>query len=386
MTRKRLLGVVLFGALAVVVTACSAIVPPGRGHADLDRDPRPVGTPAPDDAGPDLLLPPSHGGARVVDPGWDALPLESGGVYLAPVVEDDRVIFTAVSEEGTVLWTAERPMLCSAFIVTASDDGPLAILMDISAGELTMSETTISAYDLNTGAKRWGPVDVPGPHVGPGLVFAAPPPESMGDGGPRRAIDPATGNTIADESEDTDSTILGESDGVVLLVDERSLVARTAEGPELWSLSSGDLGQPLDGLRTISVVQNAQDLVLLGDRAAGATLVSLTEGVIEGRGVRGGEVDLSAGIRILLGGDLQAADAAGRTLWSRSVPADATLLSAGDGSVYLSSTDRIDVFDTTSGELRSSIPSDTLVPQKISAVGAGVIDSDERPLLVAAAR
>src|SRR5690606_3207475 len=189
-----------------------------------------------------------------------------------------------------------------------------------------------------------------------------------------------------DESEDTDSTILGESDGVVLLVDERSLVARTAEGPELWSLSSGDLGQPLDGLRKISVVQNAQDLVLLGDRATGATLVSLTEGVIEGPGVRGGEVDLSAGIRILLGGDLQAADAAGRTLWSRPVPADATLLSAGDGSVYLSSTDRIDVFDTTSGELRSSIPSDTLVPQKISAVGAGIIDSDERPLLVAAAR
>lgn len=93
-----------------------------------------------------------------------------------------------MSAEGTVLWTEERPLLCSAFVVTTSDDGPLAILMDITAGDTTMSETTVSAYDLRTGAERWGPVDVPGPHVGPGLVFAAPPPEARGSNGPRIAL------------------------------------------------------------------------------------------------------------------------------------------------------------------------------------------------------
>lgn len=386
MKRLRLLGTVSLGAIALVATACTAMTPTGTPHSDLDRTPHPVGTSAPDYSGSELLLPQPFDDARIFDPGWDVPPLESHGVYLAPVVDDDRVTFTAVSDGGTVLWTAERPMLCSAFVVTASKDGPLAILMDITAGEHKMSETTISAYDLRTGAKRWGPVDAPGPHLGPGLVFAAPPPESMGDSGPRMAIDPATGATLADESKETGLMILGERDGIVLLADDTSLVARTAEEPELWRRPLEDFHQSIDDLRTAPGLRTDRGLALLGDPTTGATLVSLTEGTVVAQGVHDIALDRSTDIRIVLDDELHAVDAAGYSLWSRVTAADVALLSAGDGSVYLRSAGRIDVFDTASGEATSSLPSDTLVPQKISEVGAGIIGSYERPLLVAAAR
>lgn len=189
MTDKRRFALtVAIGVLAVAITACAPASAPDTGSVHLDRTSRSVGTPAPDYGDAELSLPPSFADARVLDPGWRVPPQETDGIYLAPRAEEDRVVVTAVSAEGTVLWTEERPLLCSAFVVTTSDDGPLAILMDITAGDTTMSETTVSAYDLRTGAERWGPVDVPGPHVGPGLVFAAPPPEARGSNGPRIAL------------------------------------------------------------------------------------------------------------------------------------------------------------------------------------------------------
>lgn len=383
MKRLRLLGAISLGAITLVATACTAMTPTGTHHSELDRTPRPVGTSAPEYAGPDLILPQPFDDARVFDPGWDVPPLESHGVYLAPVVEEDRVTFTAVSEEGTVLWTAERPMLCSAFVVAASEEGPVAILMDVTAGEFTMSDTTVSAYNLRTGTKRWGPVDVPGPHLGPGLVFAAPPPESLGDSGPRLAIDPATGTTLADESSETGLMILGESDGIVLLADDTHLVARTAEKPALWRLPLAELDESSDELRTGSGVQSDGSLTLLGDRTTGATLVDLNEGTITAHGVHGAALDHSTGIRILLlDNELRAVNAAGHTLWSRAIPADATLLSAGDAAVYLRSAGSIEIFDTTSGDTTLSLPSDAEVPKQITESGAGIIGPYGRSLLV----
>src|SRR5699024_11035203 len=79
-------------------------------------------------------------------------------------------------------------------------------------------QTTASAYDLATGERLWGPVDVPGTVQGPGLVFGESAPAStMGDTGARLALDPATGEVAADEATDTDVTIVGEYDGTVLL-------------------------------------------------------------------------------------------------------------------------------------------------------------------------
>jgi hypothetical protein len=387
MTPQRLLWTISLGILAVGVIACTTALPLHKDPADLERAPRQVGTPAPSYAGPKPFLPPSFDDARIFDPGWDVPPLESHGVYLAPLVKEDRVIFTAVSEEGVVLWTAERPMLCSAFVVTASEVGPLAVLMDITAGDFTMSKTTVSAYDLRTGAKRWGPVDVPGPHLGPGLTFAASPPATIGEIGPRLAIDPATGNTLADESREAGLIVLGESDGIVLLADDANLVARTAEEPALWSLPLADLDQSSDELRTRPSVQSERGLMLVGDRATGATLVNLIEGTITAHGVRGAELDRSTGTRsLLLDDELRTVDAAGQSLWSRTIPAHATLISAGNGAVYLRSAGGIEIFDTTSGGATLLLPGDAEAPKQITESGAGIVGPYQRSLLVIPAR
>ena len=382
MMRQRFFGAVPLVLLAIAMSACAPPLSHGIDHSDLDRTPRPVGTPAPDNAGADLLLPPSLHDARVFDPGWDTRPQQSQGIYLAPRVEEDRVVFTAVSEDGTVLWTAERPMLCSAFVVTAGDDGALAILMDITPGDSTLSETTVSAYDLRTGVKRWGPVDVPGPHLGPGLVFAAPPPEAMGGSGPRLVIDPATGEPLANESSEPGTIVLGEQDGTVLLADDTQHIARTAEKAELWRLPLVDLEYSPDDLRTASDIDTHPGVVLLGGPTTGAALVDLTGGTLLGTGVRGIALDRSTNIRVVLDDKLHALDTNGLTLWSRDVPADATLLSAGDGVVYIRSTGQIDVLDSASGNVSSVLPSDAEVPRYITETGAGIVDPYEKPLLV----
>jgi hypothetical protein len=371
------------GVLAFAITACAPTVAPDAASASLDRTPHPVGTAAPyygDDV--ELSLPPGFDDVRVLDPGWDVPPQESHGIYLAPRVEDNRVVFTAVSADGIELWTAERPMLCSAFVVTTDDDGPLAILMDITAGDTTVSETTVSAFDLRTGAERWGPVDVPGPHIGPGLVFAAPPPEAMGTSGPRLVIDAATGDTLADESQEDGLSILAERDGIALLAVDARIVARTASERELWAFPRSAFNQPGDIPPSVTDTSIGGGLALLsGDAAGGGALVKLVTGAVIAHNVRGAAIDRSTGIRIIRDDGLRAVDPADNILWSREVPADATLLSAGGGIVYVRTAGGLDTFSTASGDALSSLPSDAAIPQHIDETGAGIISSYDQPLL-----
>lgn len=88
-----------------------------------------------------------------------------------------------------------------------------------------MAATTATALDLTTGEQIWGPVDVPGPYQGPGLVFAAPPEGFMGQTGPRVALDPTTGQVAAAESD---------------ILDAAGLHAYDADNQSLWSLSVHD--------------------------------------------------------------------------------------------------------------------------------------------------
>lgn len=379
--RRRLSTVAAISVLAVAVTACSPTME-FAPHSTLDRTPHTIGTPAPEGQDDDVKLPPLFDGQRLVDPGWAVPPQQMEGIYLAPRADDYRLVFTAVSEEGVVLWTAERPMLCSAFVVTTGTDGPLAILMDTTSGQSTVSDTTISAYHLDTGAKSWGPVEVPGPHLGPGLVFAAPPPESMGESGPRMAIDPTTGRTLASESEEEGVSILGENNGVVLLTEDAHLIARTAEESELWRLSSDEIGLPADGSVSTTGFEYVEDLVLIGDSASGAVLVNQATGAVAAHNAQDVVLDRSTGTSIVLGDELSALDSAGQKLWSHRVPAGSALLSAGSGVVYLSSVDGIHILDATSGESLMLLPSSSEVPREITEMGAGIIGSYEDPLLV----
>lgn len=383
MTPRRLSTIAAISVLAVAATACSPITGFAL-NSNFDRTPHTIGTPAPEGQDDDVALPPLFDGHRVVDPGWAVPPQEADGIFLAPRADEYRLVFTAVSEDGIVLWTAERPMLCSAFVVTTGADGPLAVLMDTTSGQSSVSETTISAYHLDTGIKSWGPVEVPGPHVGPGLVFAAPPPESMGESGPRMAIDPATGRTLASEFDEEGASILGENNGVVLLMEEDHLIARSTEEPEKWRLSTYEIGLPTDGSVSTTGFESDQDLLLVGDPATGAVLVNQATGVIVAHNAQDVVVDRATETSIVLSDELSAMDSAGQSLWSHQVQAGSALLSAGDGAVYLRSVDGVHILDAISGESLMLLPSSTEVPRAITEAGAGIIGSYENPLLVTA--
>src|SRR5690606_134129 len=112
-------------------------------------------------------------GMVAVDPGWDTLPQHADGVFLAPSEDEDgqALTFTAVDEEGTILWTAQRPLSSSDFTLTTDADGrALAVLTDVATTDDALAGTPATAYDLHTGEEVWGPVTVPGPHYGPGVV------------------------------------------------------------------------------------------------------------------------------------------------------------------------------------------------------------------------
>src|SRR5699024_5761304 len=96
-------------------------------------------------------------------------------------------------------------------------------------------------YDLHTGDHVWGPVEVPGPHQGPGTVFAAPTEGPMGETGSRMVLNPATGEVLADESTDESLQVVGEYRGTGPLADGTDLRAYhdSAESAQ-WSLPLQD--------------------------------------------------------------------------------------------------------------------------------------------------
>lgn len=180
--------VALLTTTVMMLSAC------GFGEPEPERDPYAFEDPLPQVDVSQMRLPTSLEGLEVLDPDWATEPKYADGVYLAAGEREGLLEFTAVSVHGEVLWAAQRPASCTGFAVTTDDQGrALAVLTDTETTSDALAGTTATAYDLNSGEHVWGPVEVPGPHHGPGLVFAAPPPEYMGEGGPRVALSPSTG-------------------------------------------------------------------------------------------------------------------------------------------------------------------------------------------------
>lgn len=223
MTRRFLAAATL---MALVLAACSSPAP------ELDRQPHTVNAPLPAVDTSGMRLPTQFEGQPLVDPGWTTTPQHAAGLHLGAGARDGHVEISAVDAQGTVLWAAQRPLDAAGFAVTTDADGrALAVLDDRAEPD---APTTVTAYDLATGTRAWGPVTVPGPHVGPGLVYAAP-------GGERVALDPTTGalHDLEETPGHTDDrdTAVDPSTGTRVTLDGTSLRATSPGGDELWSLS-----------------------------------------------------------------------------------------------------------------------------------------------------
>jgi len=385
-------------ALVVValtaLVACSPTPPTGPARPDnavVDPTPQLLGAPAPPAQVDPRSLPSQMMEVAVVQPGWDLPPVEIDGIFLglaSPKGAERSLRAIAVDSAGTLLWQARRPVTCSGFTLSRAGGAPIAVLTDVSSSPGGVSETTATAYDLATGRQVWGPVDVPGPHQGPGLVFAAPSPESaMGDTGPRVMLDPATGGAARDESTNPLTTIVGEYDGVLLTARDGVLTAQdSAAAAPRWSLPLGPAtGRPgvpesivsmpgADPPRGTALVAGAEPG---GAVEATGTLIDLSTGGVIADDVRDARRDPVTGVWVVLGPQSVSGHRSDGPLWKRPIPATTTLAGTGGVLAFLRAGDAVQAVNALTGDVAVAYghsPDGVFaVPEVISSTGAAVV-------------
>lgn len=374
--------------VAVLSTALLVLSACGLGESEPERAPHAVEDPLPKVDVSSMRLPTSVEGLEVVDPGWVTEPQFADGVYLAARESAELLEFTAVDVHGDILWAAERPVSCTGFALTTDDRGrALAVLTDTATTDDALAGTTATAYDLHTGEEVWGPVEAPGPHHGPGLVFAAPPPEAMGEDGPRVALSAATGEVVAAEPDDSDARVIGEYHGTVLLGDGDDLGALDANTEaELWSLPMGEhTWDSLPGSAPLSLPPD-HGRVLLTDADDTGAVVDIDEGTVISDTAEEAALDLASDTLLVLDEEgMHAFDAANELLWELSVASDATIEAAGSVLVYVRKGSTVRVHNIVTGSIAEAYDrggdGPILVPSHLTIDGAGLLRHGQDHLL-----
>lgn len=375
------------GLVLTTLVACSTTQP---AAATIDPTPHVLGTPAPAAHVDQRSLPQQLAEMTVVEPGWDQAPEELDGLFLGLAVSEVGALqYTATDSSGTLLWQARRPPTCTGFALSRAGDHPIAVLTDTSPSTEPLGRTTATAYDLATGDQLWGPVDVPGPHQGPGLVFAAPAPGgAMGSTGPRVALDPASGAVLLDESNDLGTAVVGEYDGIVLSSRDGALHARDASSAQdRWTLPLDQVTEQAGSSGVAVVALAGTDppprtaLVGPAERADGAAatgaLIDLSTGKVIATDVLDARQDGVTGVWVVLGPEKLSGYRAEGLLWSRAATSQMQLAAAGGVLVYLRVGDAVQVVNATTGgdavAYGEAGPDGFLVPALIASDGTAVV-------------
>ena len=305
-----------------------------------------------------ISLPTGLGDADVLQPGWDLPPQELDGVFVGQHLgESGWLEFTAVDEDGKVLWLAERPPSCTGYALARTEDGrPIAILTNLVATQDAIAAPTATAFDLRTGEQVWGPVDVAGPYKGPGLVFAAAPEGFMGDTGEKIALDPSDGRVIATEAEDATRRIVGEFRGALISVDTEQLTAERPNGDgalePVWSLPLAGQGwdsveisnqaRRIDLGEQYIVIPSGEDTLAVLELATGEVIVNHARDV---------GFDKQSGTLVLLTATEILGVSESGWSWSHPSPEQATPHGIGSGLAYFRDGGPHFVLDLSDGSL-----------------------------------
>lgn len=296
-------------------------------------------------------LPVGFGDATLYATPWEATPKVADGTMLGLGQHGDRLRFTAVRADGTELWHAERPLACAGFTVTMAGDRPIAVLNDSEASsDDTTLLTTASGFDLHTGELVWGPVEVPGPNYGPGLVYASAPDEYFGDAGPLIALDGRTGATMFTEPEDSQRRIVGEFDGMLVVADSNTLTGQNSDGELLWTHDATVLPWVPEGVRSVSGIDPGGRWAVLGtNQNDDGALFDTTTGTIHAFNVSDALADRDTEtVAYISGQDLAVTSASRHIQWSR--PADGRTISAiGKYGIVVEDDDDLDLLNLDDG-------------------------------------
>ena len=363
--------------VVAVLAACTSTSEP------VDATPTIVSEPAPSsDAVAEIDLPLALSGLPVLDPGWDQVPQELDGHFLGLIHPegDEPLRFVAARDDGELLWQAERPPSCTGFTLSRADGVPIAVLMDVEPGDETLTEVSATAYDLATGDLLWGPVPVPGPHQGPGAVFAAPAPgAAMGSTGPRAALDPATGEILVDEAAQ-DVVVVGEYDGVIVTAANGTL---RAQGAATWEAPLADVGLTAPPVARAGVTPPEGTALLVEPGQNAGPLIDLSTGEMLAEGVRDAAREPVSGTLVTLEGDTAVGYPASGERWEH--PAEGARISAaGNLFAYLRTDSAVRAVNAVTGELATAYDEATTspaVPVLVTASGAAVVEGMDLALV-----
>lgn len=313
----------------------------------------------------------------VVDPGWSAAPQQLDGIFLGYREEATHLRFLAVDQDGTVLWQADRPLDCTGFALTrGAEDTPVAVLADLGG-------TSLTGYDLRTADTLWGPVQVPGPLAGPGLVHTA-----SADGGSRTALSGATGATLLREEDLDGGRLLGEHLGTVVQLAGSELRSSNADGEELWTLSLPDGIEPSEA-RLLDGIDPAISFAVVADEDGHGAAIDLGGGEVitpEATAVaRDHTVEMTV---VVSGTTVRGLEDDGTEKWTHEDPEPLRLLSAGAWLVYAVRPEEgsLVVLDTGRGGMVQPYDVDhegpLAVPQVFSVDGAAAVRVEEQHFLV----
>lgn len=256
---------------------------------------------------------------------------------------------------------------------------PLAVLTDSAATSVCDEGVTASAYDLQTGEQRWGPVDVPGPLRGPGTIFSAPGAEAA----EAVILDPATGAPVAGTNEA--SRFLGEYRGTILSIDGDTLIA-TADGAEVWESSLADNGWGPKELRARPGTDPGSNVIDLDDGGGTGPVVDRTSGELLDDDVRAVSTGANNEAVVTLGTrGLRVIGESGKNDLPASVPKSVGLEAAAGGLIYLREGGTLRVHNAATGSIARGYPADgsgiVAVPDAFTTEGTGTLRAGDRTML-----
>ncbi|WP_244231465.1 PQQ-like beta-propeller repeat protein [Saccharomonospora piscinae] len=236
-------------AAGVALTACDG----GTGTAPerslptpvVDRTPR-TATPPPADADPPG---PDTSPARWTAP-FDDVPRTGGQMFVGlvfPADDEADLSIVGVAGDGSTRWSVRTNPACVGYGTTRVGDQAAAVVLasdaDSRAGRIA-TRTSAQAYDVRDGSRLWGPTRVPGPMLGPGLIFGDATPSVVGGEQSERVMLAAHSGTPVEPPAEGAAPVY-EHHGTGLFGDGSTVTAvDTATGETLWD--SGSVAAPQD--------------------------------------------------------------------------------------------------------------------------------------------
>ncbi|TFC84279.1 hypothetical protein E3T23_00255 [Cryobacterium cheniae] len=330
----------------------------------------------------------------------DRAPIAADGAFVSMIFPDgerEQLSFVGATSTGT-RWQIDTNPSCVGSALTRAGEEELIVVLDsdarLAGGRVAM-RTVATAFRADTGAHVWGPVDVPGPIQGPGLIFADTPKAIVSAAPTSRVMLSAhDGSVVADETRSDDVQIDYESNGVGLVRiagELRALDTRTSS--TLWDSVSLARPDGTDSTWSASVDETAGasrgTMVVLRWAAPDGAQVVAAHDVRTGR-VLGSlpeardmvTVSSPSGSHIVVASPapgatiLTAIDPVEGLLWARHITGTVTLESASDATLYLRNDAQGVALNLASGLEHAR--GDFAVPLAILADGTAILPTGDQ--------